>query len=150
MMAVLEQGAPPESTGTLTVPAELERLDDVLELVHAELERRDCPISVQNKLDIVIEELFVNVCSYAYQDRDERGDCRVEYAYSSNPHTITLSITDWGIPFDPFAREDPVRPKSVEDAPIGGLGIFMVKQLCDGVRYLRDGDKNVVVIGKTW
>jgi anti-sigma regulatory factor (Ser/Thr protein kinase) len=61
-----------------------------------------------------------------------------------------VSLTDWGTPFDPLAREDPAMPTSAEDARVGGLGIFMVKRMCDDVSYLRDGDANVVAIRKVW
>ena len=149
-MLSIEYGVPPEATGGITVPAEVSRLDEVLDLVHAELAQRRCPITVQHQLDIVIEELFVNVCNYAYEGLEGPGDCRVEYVYNANPHALTVSLTDWGTPFDPLAREDPTMPTSAEDARIGGLGIFMVKRMCDDVSYLRDGDANVVAIRKVW
>lgn len=150
MTPTFESGVPPEAMRTVTLPAEQDRLGYLLDLVHEELELHDCPIGVQYKLDIAIEELFVNVCSYAYEGMAEQGACRVDYAYSADPHTLTLTMIDWGVPFDPFAREDPVVPTSVEDAPVGGLGILMVKRMCDWVGYLRDGDKNVVTIKKSW
>ena len=78
------------------------------------------------------------------------GECRVEYVYNANPHALTVSLTDWGTPFDPLAREDPAMPTSAEDARVGGLGIFMVKRMCDDVSYLRDGNANVVAIRKSW
>ena len=64
--------------------------------------------------------------------------------------TLTVGITDWGSPFDPLAQEDPERPTTAEEARIGGLGIFMVKRMCDDVSYLRDGNANVIVIRKSW
>ena len=149
-MLALEYGVPPEAVGGITVPATLEHLDDVLAMVHAELAQRTCPITVQHQLDIVIEELFVNVCNYAYEGMGEVGQCRVEYVYNANPHALTVGITDWGSPFDPLAQEDPERPTTAEEARIGGLGIFMVKRMCDDVSYLRDGNANVIVIRKSW
>ena len=149
-MLTLEYGVPPEALGGITVPAEIEKLDDVLDLVHAELAQRRCPITVQHQLDIVIEELFVNVCSYAYEGSGEVGECRVEYVYNANPHSLTLSIIDWGVPFDPLEHADPAAPSTVDDARIGGLGIMMVKRMCDDVSYLRDDDANVTVIKKSW
>ena len=138
---------PPEATGGITVAATVDRLGDVLDLIHDELCRHKCPIAIRNQLDLVIEELFVNVCSYAYE---EPGECRVEYVYSPDPRTITVSIEDRGIPFDPLAHADPDKPSSVQEAPIGGLGIFMAKRISDSIAYRRDGDTNITTFTKGW
>lgn len=149
-MLALEFGTPPEASGSVTVPATLDHLDDAYALLHSELASRHCPISVQHQIDIALEELFVNVCSYAYEDAEAPGDVLVEYVYRANPHSLTVSLTDWGVPFDPLAHTDPQAPTSAAEASIGGLGIFMVKRLTDDVSYLRDGDANVVAFRKCW
>ncbi len=146
----LEYGVPPEASGTLTVPATIAHLDDVLGLIHGELAQRHCPITTQNQLDIALEELFVNVCSYAYADQEEDGACRIDYIYNADPHAITVSITDWGVPFNPLDHKDPNAPSSIAEAAIGGLGILMVKRLTDDISYLRDDNANVVVFRKSW
>ena len=146
----LEYGSAPEVRGSITVDATLDHLDDILDFVHEELGKRRCPIVAQNQLDVAIEELFVNVCNYAYEGSDEPGTCRVEYVYRANPSIITVQITDWGAPFDPLARDDPNKPTSIADTMIGGLGIFMAKKLTDDMSYVRDGNANVVAISKSW
>jgi anti-sigma regulatory factor (Ser/Thr protein kinase) len=74
----------------------------------------------------------------------------LEYLYNAKPNSLIVSLTDWGIPFDPLAKEDPVAPSSAAEAKIGGLGILMVKRLADDVSYLRDGDANVIAFRKNW
>ena len=149
-MLALEFGVPPEARGSLTVPATIDHLDDVYQLIHGELAHRWCPISVQHQIDIALEELYVNVCHYAYADAGELGDCRVEYIYNTDPSSITISLTDWGAPFDPLDHDDPAAPATIADAKIGGLGIFMVKRLTDDLSYIRDEDSNVVAFRKSW
>jgi anti-sigma regulatory factor (Ser/Thr protein kinase) len=149
-MMALEFVVAPQATGSITVPATLDHLDDAYDLLHAELADRYCPIGVQHQIDIALEEIFVNVCSYAYEDADKPGEVRVEYVYYADPNSLTVSITDWGVPFDPLAHDDPKAPASAAEASIGGLGILMVKRMCDDVSYLRDGDANVVAIRKVW
>nr|AHF26028.1 putative phosphoprotein phosphatase [uncultured bacterium Contigcl_1738] len=146
----LEYGSAPEVRGSITVDATLDQLDDVLDFIHEELGRRRCPIVAQNQLDVAIEELFVNVCNYAYEGSDSPGTCRIEYIYRPDPATITVQITDWGTPFNPLAQDDPNKPTSIADTMIGGLGIFMAKQLTDDMSYVRDGNANVVAISKSW
>lgn len=122
------------------------------EFVHTELDRRLCPVCAQRQLDIALEELFVNVAHYAYPDAtpDRPGEVRVSYTYGAEPPSITVEIEDEGIPFDPLSRPDAVTPKSIEDVPIGGLGILMAKRSVDEMRYERTDGTNVVTITKRW
>ena len=92
----------------------------------------------------------MNVCNYAYAKSDEPGSVRVEYVYNAGPDALTVSITDWGTPFDPLAHTDPKAPSSIADAKIGGLGIMMVRRLTDDLSYVRDDSANVVVFKKIW
>lgn len=151
-MLALEFGVPPEVTATITVPANDRELPHVTEFVHTELDRRLCPVRAQSQLDIALEELFVNVAHYAYPDAtpDRPGEVRVSYTYSAEPPSITVEIEDEGIPFDPLSRPDAVTPKSIEDVPIGGLGILMAKRSVDEMRYERTDGTNVVTITKRW
>lgn len=151
-MLALEFGVPPEVTATITVPANDRELPHVTEFVHTELDRRLCPVRAQRQLDIALEELFVNVAHYAYPDAtpDRPGEVRVSYTYSAEPPSITVEIEDEGIPFDPLSRPDAVTPTSIEDVPIGGLGILMAKRSVDEMRYERTDGTNVVTITKRW
>lgn len=74
----------------------------------------------------------------------------VSYTYSAEPPSITVEIEDEGIPFDPLSRPDAVTPTSIEDVPIGGLGILMAKRSVDEMRYERTDGANVVTITKRW
>lgn len=147
---VLEYGVAPEVTGTLTVPATLEHLDEAQAVIDEELEKRLCPVSVQHKIDVAFEELFVNVCRYAYAGQREPGSVQVSYAYSVDPSAMIIELRDQGIPFDPVTREDPTKPSSIQEAKIGGLGIFMVKRSMDDLIYTYDKGSNVVVFKKGW
>ena len=151
-MLSLEYGVPPEVTATLSVPADVEELPRVLNFVHAELDRRMCPVKVQRQLDLALEELFVNVARYAYPEAPagSPGTVRISYTYSADPPSILVELADEGIPFDPFAKPDAVIPGSVEEMQIGGMGILMVKNNVDEYRYERQGQTNVVSVLKKW
>ena len=146
----LEFGVAPEVTGTVTVTATLDNFETALSLVTDELEHRLCPVDVKYKVAVALEELFVNVCNYAYADQPEPGTVQVSYAYGTNPSSITVELRDTGVPFDPLTLKDPTKPTNVQEATIGGLGIYMVKASMDDFTYLRDGDANVVVFRKGW
>ena len=92
----------------------------------------------------------MNVCSYAYEGNDKPGEAMIEYVYNANPNSIVISISDYGIPFDPLEHVDPLRPSSIDEIGVGGLGIMMVKRMTDDLAYIRDGDKNVIAFTKKW
>ena len=148
----LEVGVPPEVTATLEVPAEVSQLTTVNEFLHSELDRRLCPQRVQNQLDIAVEELFVNVCHYAYPEAtpDEPGAVRIQRTYCADPPSITVDIIDEGIPYNPLEKPDAVTPGNIKDVPIGGLGILMAKRCTDEMFYERVNGSNVVTIVKKW
>lgn len=129
------------------VMANEEIAQDVLVAV---LDRVDgVPLKVKNDIRIAVEELFVNVASYAYASV---GDIELSVTVDGDARAVTVTLTDWGVPFDPFsyAAARPLKAESVEEAPIGGLGIVMVKGLMDECFYRRVDDANEVRIVKRW
>ncbi len=143
----LEYGVKPEVTGSITVTATVENLEAAVAMINNELEARLCPLDVQHKVEIAVEELFVNVCRYAYADKDEPGKVQVRYAYGTDPSAITVELRDKGLPFDPMALDS---ERDSAKAGDGGLGILMARRSMDDFTYMRSGDTNVVVIKKGW
>ena len=150
----LEYGIPPEITATITVDAKLAELNRVNEFIHNALDQRFCPQRIQAMIDIAVEELFVNVASYAYPEAtaEEPGQVRVSYSYSAEPPSITIRLADTGIPFDPLSVIDEKIPKGTDPMTlrIGGLGILMARNSVDEMHYERAGESNVVTLIKSW
>ncbi len=96
-------------------------------------------------LNLAIEEAVVNVMNYAYP-KDTKGTVDIETTLDDG--CITFVISDSGMAFDPTAKEDPDTTLKAEERPIGGLGIFLVKQLTDAVGYERRNDKNILTVKK--
>ena len=129
-----------------TFDAVLDQLDDVLGFVDEQLDLVDCPMKTRMQVQIAVEEIFVNIASYAYQPGTGKADILVETA--KDPRSVTITFKDRGVPYDPLAKEDPDISLSAEDRPIGGLGIFMTKKSVDEMKYkYRDG-QNVLTICK--
>ena len=106
----------------------------------------DCKTT--SRIQIALEEVLVNVASYAYQD--EVGNIEIEYEIFHDPNkTLKVTIIDSGIEFDPLAKEDPDIVSFYEQKKIGGLGIYMTKQIMDEVIYQRKDNKNILVLKKT-
>ena len=149
-MLALDYGISPEVTGTVMMKADDKNLHKAFEFIDAELENRLCPPSVKNRIDVAFEELFVNVCHYAYADKEEMGDVEVSYSFDADTRTYTIRLRDWGIPFDPVTREDPTLPATVQEAKIGGLGIMMTKRSVDKLTYKYVDGANVTTFSKSW
>lgn len=126
--------------------ARVSELDNVLAWVETSLEEKEVPLKISMSFLVAVEEIFVNVASYAYKDGE--GDVDIELTVTDNEATICF--TDSGIAFDPLAKPDPDVKASAEDRPIGGLGIYMVKKSMDGVNYDRIDDKNVMKFWKSF
>ena len=148
----LAVGVAPEATAEIEVPATADQLGRVNDFIHEELTQRLCPHRVQNQLDTAVEELFVNVCHYAYPEAspESPGKVRIRRTYSADPQAITVDIIDDGVRYNPLAKPDPVTPDDIMDVPIGGLGILMAKRSVDTMRYKRLNGNNVVTIVKKW
>ena len=103
------------------------------------------PAAVRRSLNVVLDELLTNAIAYGLAGR-EAGEVTVDVALS--PDRLTVTLTDDGKPFDPFGRAVPDTALSVEERPIGGLGIHLVRRLMDEVSYQRRADRNIVVLVK--
>lgn len=130
----------------LTIEAKVENLPDVLAFVDEQLEAHNCPMREQMQLDVAVEELFVNIASYAYNP--EVGPATILVQTEGNPLSVIITFVDHGVPYDPLAKEDPDITLSADERQIGGLGIFMVKKSMDEVVYRYEDGKNILSIKK--
>jgi anti-sigma regulatory factor (Ser/Thr protein kinase) len=126
----------------LLVEAKTENMDIVLDFVNEHIEH--CTMKIQNQIGIVIDEVFANISAYAYNPTVGEVTVRIR----ANNEDITIEFEDSGLPYNPLTNEDPDITLSAEEREIGGLGIFMVKNIMDSVRYKRDGSKNILTIKK--
>ena len=122
--------------------AELSKLHAFIEEVGEDLSLT--PDVVFN-LDLVIEEAVVNIIHYAYPKEEH------QYIYlSAHVHegSIVFVLTDTGKEFDPTLAPEADITLSVDDREIGGLGIFLIRQIMNEVRYERIDGKNILTLEK--
>lgn len=125
----------------LSLPANLNSLQAFLEFAHAGADAAGLTAADRDQLDLVLEELLVNVARYAYQPGT--GDVEVAYSVESDGKLL-VQITDKGPIFNPLEKDQPDLSGPLEDRPIGGLGIFLVRELVDSLSYRREQDRNTV------
>jgi serine/threonine-protein kinase RsbW len=92
------------------------------------------------ELDLLIEEIFMNVCCYAYPD-GRTGVVTLTYSVPA-PGELSVEVADQGAEFNPLTAAAPDLTLNLESRPIGGLGIFLAKALASSIAYRRDRDWN--------
>lgn len=134
----------------LETDASVDRLPEVLKFVDSTLEENGCPFKERTQVEVAVEELYVNICLYAYRENPEKKMACMELTIDDNPRGMILSFIDCGTPFNPLLREDPDVKLSAEKRNIGGLGIYIVKKTMDDVNYKFEDGKNILTIRKNF
>ena len=101
--------------------------------------------SITMQMNLAIEEAVVNVMNYAYPQGTE-GEVRIEAQADENG--VQFVIIDSGTPFDPTTEAEADTTLSAEERQIGGLGIFLVRQLMDTVSYEYKEGRNMLTLRK--
>lgn len=131
---------------SITVEAAMEHLEEVLHFVRRKLKKTEGRMQDRLVVEIIVEELFTNIASYAYGENT--GRVTVECRISQEASEVMVVFTDRGMPYNPLEHEDPDTRASIEEREIGGCGILMAKKMMDDVQYeFRDG-KNILTIRK--
>lgn len=131
----------------LVIGARTDNLDQVIAFVDENLEEADCSMKAQMQIDVAVEEIFVNIASYAYTPGV--GSATVIFELTQDPAVVTVTFIDRGVPYDPLEKEDPDVTLSAEERGIGGLGIFMAKKAVDDMQYVYRDGQNILTISKS-
>lgn len=135
----------PPALGTLVVTLR----NDLLEIPRAhgmieELAQRVglCQASL-NAINVSLDEILTNIIQHGFDDTNEhRIALRVTI---DEARAATVEVEDDGKAFNPLDAPDPALDRSIEERPIGGLGIHLVKNLMDQVEYRRHQGRNLLV-----
>ena len=130
----------------ITVPAKPAALEIVNTFIQEKLQTIDCSKHIRMQLKLAVEEIFVNISSYAYHP--EVGQAEVGVDIDGDPPTVTIRFLDQGRPFNPLEKPDADITLSAQEREIGGLGILLVKKIMDQVDYAYENGKNILIIKK--
>jgi serine/threonine-protein kinase RsbW len=117
-----------------------------LEAIESHLEGSGVPIEVVHKTMIVFDEVVSNILNHGAIGSEPTitAHLRIE------PGRLFAEVLDDGPPFDPLSLREPDLSLSVEDRPIGGLGIHLVRELTDSLGYSHDGRCNRLHFSNTY
>jgi anti-sigma regulatory factor (Ser/Thr protein kinase) len=99
--------------------------------------------------EIAFDEVLTNICRYAWTDAGQHV-ILVEAVIDgpAGDETVSITFADDGVPFDPLASVAPSLDDDIDERRMGGLGIHLVRELMDEVRYVRDGPSNRLTLIK--
>ena len=125
--------------------AKKDELSSVLSFIKEGLERYNLGFKMLSQFKLVSEEIFINIVNYAYSKSN--GKCKIQIDYADDSK-VKIIFMDSGVPFNPLEKEEPDITLSAEDRDIGGLGIFITKQIMDKIEYKYEDGQNILTIIK--
>jgi anti-sigma regulatory factor (Ser/Thr protein kinase) len=129
----------------LTLPNQLEAISGVQDQVEGFAARNGLGDRLLHDVQLALEEHLTNIVSYAYTDKRLH---QIRVSLHLDATRLRVEIEDDGAPFNPLAHPPPDRDKPIEERPIGGLGVHMMRQAVDEMAYRRERGANILVMTK--
>ncbi|MBE6499237.1 MAG: ATP-binding protein [Methanobrevibacter thaueri] len=120
---------------SIKLKPELPELQHLNEFISTMLKKENLQVN------LIVEEIFVNIIDYS---KTEFVQVNVEY----DNQILTMEFIDNGIEFNPLIKKDPEKPQNIDEAEIGGLGIFLAKKMSDEQDYQYINNENHLKIIK--
>ena len=126
----------------LNRPSEIARLQDQLESF---AQQHSLPPKALHEVQLAVEEHLSNVLKYAFTDQ---GEHRIKVRLQTGATDHCIEVEDDGRPFNPLERPEPNLSLPLDQRPIGGLGIHMMRKSVDRIEYRRANGKNILIMVK--
>ena len=127
---------------TAIFPARFDKLDDIRAFASQAARDAGMDDSETYAIELAVDEACTNIIEHAYQGEDH-GD--IECTCDCNDTCLTVVIRDHGKPFDPSTVTTPDLDADIDDRPVGGLGIYLMKQLMDEVHFEPMGESGNIL-----
>ena len=136
---------PDETERHLILHNDIQQIPQLAEFIETIAEEIELDQGLAMSLNLALEEAVTNVILYAYPEGSD-GLVDIEAIFSKEK--LKFIISDSGVEFDPTAAPEADVTLGVEDRPIGGLGIYLVRKIMDTVSYERADGKNFLSMTK--
>ena len=134
---------------TLTLKNDLGELERAGSSLDAFGQRHAIPAAALFDLHLALDEILTNVISYGYDDHAlHEIVVRLSVSPGRAPLHVEIAVEDDGRPFNPLDAAPPNVQASIEERPVGGLGIYLVRRVMDDLEYRRQQGKNVLLMRK--
>lgn len=128
----------------ITLKAVPENAGKVVAFVDEQLKRYGCPILRKLPIDVAVDEIFYNICNYAYPAKT--GMTTVGFEFDGNTRAAAIIFTDSGVPFNQLELNERGAGARQDQKSIGKLGSFIIKKSMDHTEYRYEGRKNILTI----
>ena len=128
-----------------TLRSQLEELARALDHIEDFLLQQAAERELASEMRLIAEEGLANIVRHAYEP-DQEGEIEVVLALSETE--VRLELRDSGRPFNPLEHPEPDLGAPIEERPLGGLGVHLIRSLTDTQSYARQGTVNVLVLVK--
>lgn len=128
-----------DKESTLVLPVSDESPEQVRNFFDAFIDKNEISMKTSTKIMVIVDEIYSNIMNYS-------GASSTVVTVKYGDGKVIMSFQDNGIYYNPLAKEDPDVTLSAEERNIGGLGIYMVKNMAEDVKYTRIAGKNILDI----
>ena len=125
-----------------TLPAHVNALQECFAFVREGARLSGLSEDDMNRLDLIMEEFFMNVARHAYPP-GQAGQIELGYAVPA-PGILQVEISDSGKIFNPLASSPPDFSRGLVERPLGGMGIFLVNEMADSLSYRWLDNRNTI------
>ncbi len=121
----------------IVTDASLDSIDLMVTFFEERLPRINVGARTANRVQVIVDETYSNICHYS-------GATHVVASVLRKGADLIVEFADDGVAFDPTQQEEPDLTLSVDDRPIGGLGIHMMRKMTRSIEYQRVDDTNIL------
>jgi serine/threonine-protein kinase RsbW len=127
-----------------TITSDINEIEDISASLDTVMRAGGFPEDDILDTQLAVEEAITNIIVHGYEDvpGEISVSCREENGI------IEVRLEDRAVPFDPLSLPEPDLESDVEDRKIGGLGIYLIRQVMDGIRYQFKDGKNILFLTK--
>jgi serine/threonine-protein kinase RsbW len=131
---------------TLRIQAEVSQLATARQFVAETGDSLRIPRSVIDPLTLAVDESLSNIVQHGYRGQPGTIEIKIERVED----TLVVRLRDQAPPFDPTRLPDPDITLSLDQRPVGGMGVYLARRSVDGVSYERtaEGDNQLTLIKK--
>ncbi|MAT56621.1 MAG: serine/threonine protein kinase [Ignavibacteriae bacterium] len=129
----------------LSIENKIENLNKLAEFIENFGEEHELSPKNIFELNLILDELITNIISYAYEDD---SDHIIELDINKEKDELKIQLIDDGKEFNPLEKEEVKLDEDLDERKIGGLGIHIVKEKTDEIKYKRESNKNILMLKK--
>lgn len=129
----------------LSIENKIENLNKLAEFIENFGEEHELSPKNIFELNLILDELITNIISYAYEDD---SDHIIELDINKEKDELKIQLIDDGKEFNPLEKEEVKLDQDLDERKIGGLGIHIVKEKTDEIKYKRESNKNILMLKK--